>query len=214
YYFYVLETTTGLLSRLAWLAGKFDDSKSLERLLSAQPEEKHFASVRRAAIEALAECKLTKKTLTSIEAYADDKDAVIRQLAVEILAKNDASRAAKLSETFVSDRRIFNRLATYDDVDTTAAAVAVANHPQYQAVALPQLVAGTEIQQLADVAIDNDLADGVRLGAIEGLARIGNTEVYEHLATIGADETVDEELRKAAWRGLRRAKRMAEVSKS
>ncbi|MEL6108626.1 MAG: HEAT repeat domain-containing protein [Planctomycetota bacterium] len=214
YYFYVLETTTNLLSRLAWLAGKFDDTKSLELLLSRQPQERHFEPVRRAAIEALADCKLSKKALTAIEAYTNDQDAVIRRLAVEILAKNDAPRASKLSETLLSDRRVFDRLRRYEDIDTSAASIGVVDHPQYQAIALPQLVIDTQVQPLTDVALDSDLADSVRLGAIEGLAQVGGAEVYEQLAAIGSDESVDEELRKAAWRGLRRAKRTAEESKS
>jgi ParB family chromosome partitioning protein len=103
---------------------------------------------------------------------------------------------------------MFKRVIAYEVVDASQAVSGIADHPQYQAIALPQLVAEGSVDQLSEIAANAKLADTVRLGAIEGLARIASPAADGHLVTIGKDESADEELRKAAWRGLRRAKRV------
>jgi hypothetical protein len=49
--------------------------------------------------------------------------------------------------------------------------------------------------------------DATPLGAVEGLARLAREDAEARLVQIGKAEKEDEELRKAAWRGLRRSKR-------
>ena len=64
-----------------------------------------------------------------------------------------------------------------------------------------------DFKTLAKVASDGDLTETARLSAIEGLAKIGSEAAEKELVKIGKSKTVDEELAKAAWRGLRRSKR-------
>ena len=75
---------------------------------------------------------------------------------------------------------------------------------------MPLLVRAADTKTLAAVAVDDQLPEHTRLGAIEGLAWISRTEAEQQLAAIGGNEKLDEELRKAAWRGLRRSKRRRE----
>jgi ParB family chromosome partitioning protein len=74
-------------------------------------------------------------------------------------------------------------------------------------VALPHLIARGDVAALAAVAEDRKLPEATRLGAVEGLAKLAREDAEARLVAIGKAETEDEELRKAAWRGLRRSKR-------
>jgi ParB family chromosome partitioning protein len=60
---------------------------------------------------------------------------------------------------------------------------------------------------LSAVAADRRLPEATRLGAIEGLARLGGDAAAAKLVEIGKADKEEEELRKAAWRGLRRLQR-------
>ena len=73
---------------------------------------------------------------------------------------------------------------------------------------LPLLIESSDVSTLTAVAASAQQAETARLGAVEGLARMAMTAAEEQLVAIGKDDTNDEELRKAAWRGLRRSKRM------
>jgi ParB family chromosome partitioning protein len=58
------------------------------------------------------------------------------------------------------------------------------------------------------VAENRKLPEATRLGAIEALARMAREAAEAKLVEIGkGDGKEEEELRKAAWRGLRRSKR-------
>ena len=48
-----------------------------------------------------------------------------------------------------------------------------------------------------------------RLGLVEALGKVADPAAQAELARLGKAEAEDEELRKAAWRALRRAKRIA-----
>ncbi|MCA9662713.1 MAG: hypothetical protein KC486_30520, partial [Myxococcales bacterium] len=74
-------------------------------------------------------------------------------------------------------------------------------------VALPHLVAIADVDGLAGHLGDRNLSDGLRLGVIEALARIADDAALDHLRAFGRDEEEDEELRKAAWRAVRRGQR-------
>jgi ParB family chromosome partitioning protein len=78
----------------------------------------------------------------------------------------------------------------------------------YQGVALPYLIERGDVAGLAAVATDRTLPEVTRLGAVEGLAAMGRGPAEEVLRRVGAAADEDEELRKAAWRALRRSKRV------
>ena len=69
------------------------------------------------------------------------------------------------------------------------------------------MIKAGDAKTLNAVAKDEKLALVARLGAVEGLAKISSAESEKHLLAIGKNKSNDEELRKAAWRGLRRSKR-------
>ena len=57
------------------------------------------------------------------------------------------------------------------------------------------------------MAEDRALPEAARLGAVEGLAAMAREPAEDVLRRVGMSTVEDEELRKAAWRGLRRSKR-------
>jgi ParB family chromosome partitioning protein len=56
------------------------------------------------------------------------------------------------------------------------------------------------------------LPEATRLGALEGLGAMALEPAESVLRKVGSDEKEDEEIRKAAWRSLRRSKRVREKS--
>jgi ParB family chromosome partitioning protein len=107
----------------------------------------------------------------------------------------------------LSDRVSLERLAFAEDLDITPALHSAAANAHYQGVALPVLIAAEDLERLATVAHDPALPEAARLGAIEGLAKLGQDVAEEELAKLGKNENEQEELRKAAWRARRRSKR-------
>ena len=177
-------------------------------MIQTNKDEASFVAVRRAAVLALGEYKLTKAELSIVEQLIRDTDAEIRQTAAQIVANQDAGRAGELAGELLSDRAALRRVMVCKDVESSAAFVEGADHAHYQAIVLPPLVAVSQIDRLTEVAKNAELGESTRLGAIEGLARIANKSADQQLVMIGKDESTAEELRKAAWRGLRRSKRV------
>ena len=209
----VNDDITRALCRLCWATGRTDAGKNeMLTLLQTNKSSTEFGKVRHAAAMALTECKLTKTDLKSIEDFLQDDDASIRQTIAEIVAREDAKRAESHAEHLLSDRNAFRRLGAHD-VDTSNVATEHASHLHYQAIVLPTLAASSDTERLAEVAANLELAEAARLGAVEGLASIGNKDAKNHLVRIGKDITLGEEIQKAAWRGLRRSKRMQAKAK-
>jgi ParB family chromosome partitioning protein len=98
-------------------------------------------------------------------------------------------------------------------VDVSGTLRTAASQVQYQGVALPHLVAAGDIEGLAVVVHNAKLPEATRLGAIEGLALMAQETAEAKLLEVGRDEKEDEDLRKAAWRGLRRSKRARQQAK-
>jgi ParB family transcriptional regulator, chromosome partitioning protein len=74
-------------------------------------------------------------------------------------------------------------------------------------VALPLLIAGGDVAGLAAALADRTLPEATRLGAIEALARIATDASFAPILAVATAEAEDEELRKGAWRALRRGRR-------
>jgi len=106
----------------------------------------------------------------------------------------------------LSDRPSFNRLVAAKVVHATDVASA-ASQVHYQPVALPVLIAERDVPTLAAVAKDRKAGDTVRLGAVEGLGVMAFEPAEAVLIEIGIAKDDDKEIRKAAWRALRRSKR-------
>ena len=68
-------------------------------------------------------------------------------------------------------------------------------------------MAAKDVPTLGAVAKDKKAAEPARLGAIEGLGFMADEGAEKVLVDIGTADGDDEDVRKAAWRALRRSKR-------
>jgi ParB family chromosome partitioning protein len=178
----------------------------LADVAKSRPDDPRARGIRLEAVRCLALGKVTPAVLDTLETLALGPDADVRVLAGELLARFDAKRAAKLAEKLLSDRPSFNRLAVAKAVTATNVASAAAN-VHYQPVALPVTVAEKDVNTLAAVAKDRKAHEAARLGAVEGLGVMATEPAEKVLVEIGTAKDDDKELRKAAWRALRRSKR-------
>ena len=69
------------------------------------------------------------------------------------------------------------------------------------------IVGEKDVKTLAAVAKDRKAGETVRLGAVEGLGVMAAETAEAVLVEIGTAKDDDKEVRKAAWRALRRSKR-------
>jgi ParB family chromosome partitioning protein len=203
-----LATIGACVESLLWAAGKLGVAQdTVLQAAAARPGDSFYRPLHLAAIAALASAKPSKPVLAALEAAALGDDPEARTLAAEALARNDARRAAAIAEKLLSDRVSFNRLADQEGVNLDATLRKAAGQVHYQGVALPHLIAEGDVAGLGTVAEDRKLPEATRLGAVEGLAMLAREPAEEQLKKIGLAKGEDEELRKAAWRALRRSKR-------
>jgi len=86
---------------------------------------------------------------------------------------------------------------------------------EQQARVLPQLIAVQDVLTLQQIAQDAQLADHVRLGAIEGLAKIPTIAAQQALQQLSRGlAPADEDLQSAAYRALRRLGRWMDKQKT
>ena len=168
--------------------------------------------VRAAAIEALAEVKLTKTDYGKLKPLVSDDDVSIRRSAAGLFVASDPS-VDLVSEAALKDREVFRAVVgvageTQDLIESGL------KGPHQQAIVLRRAVASEQTELLSATANDDDLTDNTRLGAIEGLGRIASDDSLKQLKKIGENESADEELRKAAWRSYRRSKRRLQKATS
>jgi ParB family chromosome partitioning protein len=196
------------LESLIWAAGKLGvKPEAVLAVATANPDDPAYRPVRLEAFTTLTGGKLSDAVLDALEKAATGGDPEARTLAVEAIARHDPARAAALAEQTLSDRLSFNRLAASPGVDVTETLRTAAEKVHYQGVALPHLVARGDIDGLMAVVDNGALSETTRLGAVEALARMAKVEAEAKLVEVGKNTSLDEELRKEAWRGLRRSKR-------
>jgi ParB family chromosome partitioning protein len=88
-----------------------------------------------------------------------------------------------------------------------------ASDSAYQAQVLPLLIAKQDLATLSNIAQDRQYSDSIRLGVIEGLARIVTPAAQAALQHIKA-QADDQDIAKAAYRALRRLQRSQAKPKS
>ena len=198
---------------LCWAASRTGSAKSdLITIALSHPAEAEFRMVRAAAIEALAEVKLTKTDYGKLKPLVSDDDVSIRRSAAGLFVASDPS-VDLVSEAALKDREVFRAVVgvageTQDLIESGL------KGPHQQAIVLRRAVASEQTELLSATANDDDLTDNTRLGAIEGLGRIASDDSLKQLKKIGENESADEELRKAAWRSYRRSKRRLQKATS
>ncbi len=94
-----------------------------------------------------------------------------------------------------------------DEKSVVAALRAAAANAHYQGIAAPTLAASDDAATLGTIAGDAKLPEITRTGAVEALGRLASPDGEQHLAAVGKSDAAPVELRKAAWRALRRSKR-------
>jgi ParB family chromosome partitioning protein len=190
---------------MLWSCGRLQTGG--EALIAAS-DPKYFAEIRKAALTGLSMGLGGPEGVEALARAVTDADASIRSLASSGLTKLDPERAASLVTQVLDDRTSLNRLLSgVDNEESRRALRSAASTVHHQGVALPHLVSRSDVEGLALALDDASLPEVTRLGAIEALARIASTEAEEVIIKMAKDEALDEDLRKAAWRALRRSKR-------
>lgn len=203
-----LESLTSVVKRLVWAAGRHGVAqKTLLAAIEEHAEDSEFRAIRRACVAAVGVGGLPKSAVKPLREMLGDRDAVVRRRAASILAEHATDEAAASLGELVSDRVVYRRMAASEDVDPAVVASGAVAQSHYQGVVLPDVVDAGDEGALATTVHDDSLPEATRLGAIEGLAALATTRGEKQLERIGKSDDVDEELRKAAWRGLRRSKR-------
>jgi ParB family chromosome partitioning protein len=196
-----------VVESLLYTAGRVGVSgEVLANVAKSRPDDHAAKGIRLEAVRCLTTGKVTPAILDILETLALGPDADVRVLASELVARFDAKRAAKLTEKLLSDRPSFNRLVAAKAVHAADVAGA-AGQVHYQPVALPVIVGEKDVKTLAAVAKDRKAWETVRLGAVEGLGVMAAETAEAVLVEIGTAKDDDKEIRKAAWRALRRSKR-------
>ncbi len=202
-----LDQLTPCLTSLIWAAGRLGVAQDrLVALAAAGADDPLYRPIRLEAVTALADSK-DAATLDVLEQAALGNDPEIRTVAADALGRNSPERAKKIAEKLLSDRVSFNRLLLRDGAAETDTLRAAVRQVHYQGVALPHLVAQADVDGLAAVAENPKLPEATRLGAVEGLAKIPQAAAEQKLLAVARNDKEEEELRKAAWRALRRLKR-------
>ncbi|RUL87063.1 HEAT repeat domain-containing protein [Tautonia sociabilis] len=200
------------LASLAWAAGRLGiaaeaigDLVALGLVAHAIPDEQKLL---RASAEALLLFDSPPAAaLDALERLSRDGPPDLRGPAADALARVDAERASRLAPELLGDPVGLDRLADRAGAALDGLLDASAPRLHEQGVVVPLLVDRQRIDALARVADDRSLPDSPRLGAIEGLSALAAESAEEHLRRVGLDDRNDEQLRKAAWRALRRSKR-------
>jgi ParB family chromosome partitioning protein len=198
------------LRSLAWAAGRLGvATDTLVAVATNRGDVPFDRPLRRAAVAALAGMGLTPPVVAALEGLAAGDDPDIRALAAEAVAQAAAARAPEVAGRTLSDRVAFNRVAARAGQHLDATLRGAVGQVHYQGVIVPHLVARRDVDGLKAVAVNPGFSQETRLGAIEGLAAEASPAAQAVLQSLGRSEEQPEELRKAAWRGLRRAKRRA-----
>jgi ParB family transcriptional regulator, chromosome partitioning protein len=151
---------------------------------------------------------MTPEVVAALEAAALGGDFELRAAAAQALGRRAPDRAAAMAAQLLSDRVSFHRLTLGDGTDPGSTLRPAARQVHYHGVVLPGLIERGDVESLAVVAEDRSLPEATRLGAVEGLAAMAQVPAEDVLRRIGLNAEIDEELRKAAWRALRRSGRM------
>ncbi len=206
-----LDSSLEAVSMLVWACGQSGAEPPLlalhDRLPDSGIEQEHRDRLGADVIKALAEGIGSAAVLKVLEQASHTSHRQTRDLAIGALVQLAPEQADAIGESLLSDRTAFDRVAAHTGKHTKKVIHSHLDHAHYQAVVLPHAVASGEQAGLVKTAADTALPDLTRLGAIEALAATGTEAAEDELAKIGKTEEYDEELRKAAWRGLRRSKR-------
>lgn len=176
--------------------------------LVAAADPKYPKVIREAALNGLSKGLGGEAGIMALETALQDADADLRALAAAGLRSQAPERAADFASAVLDDRTSLDRLlaGVNNEASRTVLRSAVGTI-HHQGVALPHLIANKDIEGLQASLTNNSLSESTRLGAIEGLGRLALERAESVLAMFAQDASEEEDLRKAAWRAIRRSKR-------
>ena len=187
--------------RLLWALGQTEAPRTAEVAAArlGQAELAVPAAVRGCAAEVLSRLG-TAMQGPAVEKALQDADPAVRASAAQALVKLQGAAAGEVAArttpfdavAFAPAGKVLKR------VDTHAA----------RQLAVPAMLAKQDAGALLEAARSDDKA--TRLDALAALGRIPTEEVFALLSELAFDEEEPEEVKKAAYRALKRGKRLAE----
>ncbi|MBK8254723.1 MAG: HEAT repeat domain-containing protein [Polyangiaceae bacterium] len=185
-------------ARALWAAGRHKLAAAAPTaraaLASTAPTHVRVEAVRMLGRLALAEDHALLTTALA------DRDAAVRAAAAEALA---AAAPNALSKTIAEGAVDPDAVARF--AGSSAEMLAA---PTARTLALRTSLASHETAALASVAKNASADRAARLDAVSALGRIGGSEAASLLQTLAFDKASDADFRKAAYRALRRARRI------
>jgi ParB family chromosome partitioning protein len=204
---------TACVGALLYAAGRLGLVEAVLAAAADRPDDLAYRPVRQAAAQALAALTVSATHTPALVALAQTGAVSVRPLAAHLLTLADRPAAERVVSAALTDHATVQRVVLAGG-QVSAALPAAAQALPTQGVALPLLVAAGDLRTLLRVAEDTKLPEVVRQGALEALAKLSRTDAEAELVRIGKTESVPEELRKTAWRGVKRSRRVrAKVAK-
>jgi ParB family chromosome partitioning protein len=170
-------------------------------------EDPRARSLRIEALLALASGFAGGPGLDALAASVVSRSGRERSLGAAALGRLAPDRAAALSDRVMDEKECLGRLLAGHEAFAREALRASARRVHTQGAALPLLIEGGDVEGLSAALADRALGEAARLGAMEALAMIATGAAEASILAVATAEDEDEELRKAAWRALRRARR-------
>ncbi len=197
------------LERLIRAAGRVSVAvEELIRIVTMHEGDSLFKTIRMGAVEALVELpKPTLAVFEALESLATGTEATLRRLAADALVRLDPDRVVEIADSLLTDPYSFARVSEEHRPVLGDRIRLASSRVQEQGLVIPALVASGDYGAMADVLKTPESTEAARLGAVEGLASLASEAAESVLLSTATSETQDEEIRKAAWRGLRRSKR-------
>lgn len=217
--------------RMIWACGKVGVGEAPILEAASLGDDPWAEPVRIEALAALATGVAGEAGIAALSGGVVDGNGRQRTLAAAALAEVAPDRASALVPGVLDDRSTLDRLLRGPSAGpgpgstsapasrplsaaVSAALRGAAASVHTQGVALPHLVATADVEGLSATLANKKLAEPARLGALEALARIATDAAMAPLLATAKSDAEDEEIRKAAWRGLRRANRQRKVKET
>jgi len=183
--------------RILWAAARLGASGLAQPALAALAHPSAPASVRAEAARALGMLGSAEHT-EPLATALHDRDPAVRSGAARALARVAPARAAReIAAIDLADPAAF--------APVTPATPALLATPAGRRLTLPALLAAGDVVALTALAKDATADRPARLDAIAALGRAG--AAVDLLTQLAFDKSSDADLRKAAYRALRRARR-------
>lgn len=196
---------TPCLQQLIWAAGRH--GTAAEVLLEAaagRPDDPYFLPIRSWAVAALGDLEATSEIAQVLEKVILKDEPDLRLRAAAILSSFEKKLLSPIDSQLLCDRQSVTCLESHIEQGTLQIALGSVH---YQGAVIPLMIKEKNVDALGRIAAAQNTSEVERMGAIEALAKIPEPAAQATLIAIGENKDEDEELRKCAWRALKRAKR-------